>query len=179
MMPVRATALAIAALLAALIAGCGGDDSTATETSTVELPAGELTKLELATQADALCTDANERIAAAADPPEFGDDGPQPEEVEASAAFWSASATENEVLVDQLSQLQPEKAQAREWDEFVALMQTGTVDFATGLLEPAESGDPDGFYAAALDSQKDLQDLASTAKGLGIEICGSSDVPSS
>ncbi len=82
--------------LLALATGCGGDDSTsATESSTtVDLPTGELTKSELATEADALCADATDRIMNDADPPEFGDDGPQPEEVEASAPFWSATVEE-------------------------------------------------------------------------------------
>ncbi len=163
--------LRIAAVIAAFAAlalatGCGGDDSTSTgeSTATAELPTGELTKAELATEADSLCSATTERILAAADSPEFGEDGPQPEEVEASAPFWSATVEEQQVLVDQLNQLQPEAKQQKQWDEFLVLFESGTVDFANDLLDAAENADPDTFYSTALAKQKDL-----TAAGGALE----------
>ncbi|TMK57890.1 MAG: hypothetical protein E6G51_05070 [Actinobacteria bacterium] len=56
--------LALAALLALLIAGCGGGDETeSTTTPTVEEPAA-LTKDELITQGDAICAEVNAAVGA-------------------------------------------------------------------------------------------------------------------
>ena len=179
--PLRIAAVIAACAVLALATGCGGEDSTsATESSTtVDLPTGELTKSELATEADALCADATDRIMNDADPPDFGDDGPQPEEVEASAAFWSATAAEGQTLVDQLSELQPPKDLQKQWDEFLDLLEAGTVDYANALLGPAEDANPDAFYSSALGAQKDLKKLAESSAALGMQVCGSSDSPNS
>ncbi len=174
-----ATFAVVAASLLAVLGGCGGDDGTATTSeSTVELPTGTLSKAQLVKTADGLCTDATDRIMADAEPPEFGEDGPQTEEVAASAEFWRVTAGEGQVLLDQLSQLQPPKSEQEQWDEFLDLMETGTVGYADSLLGPAEDGDPDGFYQAALDSQKTLVELAQASQDLGLKVCGIRDVGS-
>ncbi len=82
------------------------------------------------------------------------------------------------MLLDQLSQLQPPKSEQEQWDEFLDLMETGTVGYADSLLGPAEDGDPDGFYQAALDSQKTLVELAQASQDLGLKVCGIRDVGS-
>lgn len=165
----------------ALLAGCGGGDETATTQSitTADVPKGELTKAELITTADGYCKDATARIDADADPPSFSPNGPTPEEIKASAPFWSATAKEGAVLVDQLSALQPPQDEQKQWDEFVKLLNTGTVDYANQLLGPANDSDPDTFYSSALAAQQDLADLATASKALGLKVCGSSDLPSS
>lgn len=175
-----ATLAAIAAATALLaVAGCGGDDETAPTTDpTVELPTGTLSKAELARTADGLCSDATERILADADPPDFGEDGPQPEEVSASAEFWRATSSEGQVLLDQLSQLQPPQGEQQQWDEFLELMEAGTVGYAEALLAPAEEGDPDAFYQAAIDSQKELIKLAQASQDLGMKVCGTREIGS-
>lgn len=178
--PSRHLIASIVLILAAGVAvgGCGGGGETApTADATVELPTGTLSGSELATEADALCADATERILAEAEPPDFGTDGPQPEEVEATAPFWEATASEGEVLVDQLSQLQPPKAEQESWDEFLSLLDAGTVDYANALLGPAEDGDPDAFYQAAVDSQRKLTELSRASRELGLEVCGARDAP--
>ena len=43
---------------------------------------------------------------------------------------------------------------------------------------PAEDGDPDGFYQAALDSQKTLVELAKASQDLGLKVCGIRDIGS-
>lgn len=168
----------LAAGVAIALAGCGGDaETTPTADATVELPTGTLSRAELATEADALCTDATERITAAAEPPDFGTDGPQPEEVEATAPLWRTTAAEGEVLIGQLAQLQPPKAEQQSWDEYLKLLEQGTVDYANALLGPAEDGDPDAFYQAAVDSQRKLTELARASRALGLEVCGARDAP--
>jgi hypothetical protein len=172
--PATALALALAALS---IAGCGGgDDTTPTSTATTDLPTGPLSRSELVTEADQLCADSTDRILGEADPPSFGKDGPQPDEVEASADFWRATASEGQVLVDQLSELQPPKSEEQQWAEYVRMLEAGTVDYANSLLGPAEDGDPDAFYQAAVDAQKDLVQLAKASQRLGLEVCGSRDI---
>jgi hypothetical protein len=168
----------LAALAAAALAGCGdGEETAPTVDATTELPTGTLSRSELTSEADALCADATERALSAADPPDFGDDGPQPEEVEASAPFWRTTAAEGEVLIEQLSQLQPPKSEQKSWDEFLKLLEQGTVAYANALLGPAEAGDPDSFYQAAVDTQRDLVELARAARELGLEVCGARDAP--
>jgi hypothetical protein len=174
----RVVAALLAAVAIALLGGCGGDDETApTVDATAELPTGMLSRAELASEADSLCADATERILSEAEAPDFGGDGPQPEEVEASAPFWQATAAEGEVLIDQLSQLQPPQSEQQRWDEFLKQLEQGTVDYANALLGPAEDGDPDGFYQAAVDTQRDLVELARAARALGLEVCGARDAP--
>lgn len=180
--PNRRLIASLAAILAAFVAvglgGCGDDDETTpTADSTVALPTGPLSKAELADAADSLCADATERILSEAEAPDFGTDGPQPEEVEASAPFWRSTAAEGEVLIDQLSQLQPPKSEQRSWDEFLKLLEQGTVAYANALLGPAEAGDPDAFYQAAVGTQRDLLELARAARALGLEVCGARDAP--
>lgn len=170
--------LALTLAVAVALAGCGGDaETTPTADATVELPTGALSRSELATEADALCADTTERILAGAEPPDFGSDGPQPEEVEATAPFWRATAAEGEVLIGQLAQLQPPKAEQRSWDEYLKLLEAGTVDYANALLGPAENGDPDAFYQAAVDAQRKLTELNRASRALGLEICGARDAP--
>lgn len=180
--PRAAVALTAALLAAAALAmgGCGGDDgdSTPTAGSTVDLPTGTLSKSQLATTADGLCTDSTDRILNEADPADFGQDGPQPDEVEASAPFWRATAAEGQILIDQLSQLQPPKDEQQQWDAYLKLLETGTVDYANALLGPAEDGDPDAFYQAAVDAQRDLIKLAKASQALGLKVCGARDIPS-
>ncbi|GIK77262.1 MAG: hypothetical protein BroJett022_09520 [Actinomycetes bacterium] len=171
-------ALILATGAAVALGGCGGDDATVPATdATMELPAGTLSRSELASEADALCADSTDRILAAAAPPDFGTDGPQPEEVEATAPFWRATATEGEVLVDQLSQLRPPEAEQESWDEFLKLLEAGTVDYANALLGPAEDGDPDALYQVAVDAQRKLVELNRASRELGLEVCGASDAP--
>jgi hypothetical protein len=170
--PATALALALAALS---IAGCGGGDDT-TSAATTEMPTGPLSKSELVTEADQLCADSTDRIFGEADPPSFGKDGPQPDEVEASADFWRATASEGQVLVDQLSELQPPKSEEQQWAAYVRMLETGTVDYANSLLGPAEDGDPDAFYQAAVDAQKQLVQLAKSSQRLGLKVCGNRDI---
>ena len=179
--PARTAAMLAAAAACLLVAltGCGSDDeSTPTTETTTELPTGALSSRELVKTADGVCADATERILADASPPDFGGDGPQPDEVSASAGFWRATASEGQTLVDQLSQLQPPKDEQQQWNEFLDLMEAGTVDYANALVGPAEDGDPDGFYQAAVDSQKELIELAKASKALGLEVCGARELGS-
>lgn len=171
---------ALTMLAAVLVAGCGGDggETTPTADATTDLPTGALSKSELATEADALCTDMSDRILEQADPPDFGEDGPQPDEVKASAPYWEATVSEAQTLLDQLSQLQPPESEQKQWDEFLKLLETSTVDYANALLAPAEAGDPDAFYQAAVDSQKNLLELNRASQQLGLEVCGARDTPS-
>ena len=118
-----------------------GCDDRAADRHTLEGRAGK--------EADKLCTASTARILRRGRSPDFGEDGPQPDEVEASAPFWRATAAEGQTLVDQLSQLQPAKDEQKQWDGSVDLLETGTVDYANSLLGPAEDGDPDAFYEAA------------------------------
>ncbi len=179
--------LALAALLAVLaligVAGCGGSDDTSTSSTTTdattELPTGTLSKAELAKTADQLCAESTARIADDAAAPEFGKDGPQPDEVKATAPFWSATAAEGQTLVDQLSQLQPPKDEQKQWNDFVDQLESGTVGYANALLGPAQDGDPDAFYQAAIDAQKELVKLAEASQALGMKVCGARDVPAS
>ena len=176
---VAALLAAAAALLLPAMAGCGGGDETTPATgATTELPTGTLSKEELVQTADGLCADATERILADASPPDFGGDGPQPDEVAASAGFWRATAGEGQTLVDQLSQLQPPKDEQEQWNEFLDLMEAGTVDYANALVGPAENGDPDSFYQAAVDSQRELIKLAKASKALGLKVCGARELGS-
>jgi hypothetical protein len=176
--PIVTLSVVLVALAAVALAGCGdGDETAPTVDATTELPTGTLSRSELASEADALCADATERVLSAAQPPDFGTDGPQPEEVEASAPFWRATAAEGEELIDQLSQLQPPKSERKSWGEFLGLLEQGTVAYANALLGPAEEGDPDSFYQAAIDTQRDLAELARAARGLGLEVCGVRDAP--
>jgi hypothetical protein len=176
-LPRRPAMALLAALAALIVAGCGGGDDTApTSAATTDLPTGTLSKSELASEADQLCADSSDRILADADPPSFGKDGPQPDEVEASADFWRATAAEGQVLVDQLSELQPPKSEEQQWAEYVRMLEAGTVDYANSLLGPAEDGDPDAFYQAAVDAQKELVQLAKASQRLGLKVCGTRDI---
>jgi hypothetical protein len=178
-LPRAATALLAAAALA-LLNGCGGDDETEpTVDATTSLPTETLSKSELATEADALCTDATERILATAEAPSFSPEGPTPEEIEASAPFWEATAAEGEVLIDQLSQLEPPRSEERRWEEYLDKLESGTVDYANALLEPALAGDPEAFFQAAVDEQRKLSELARASNELGLKVCGARDAPSS
>lgn len=168
------------AVLLALLAGCGDDDETEpTVDATTSLPTGTLSKSELAAEADSLCTDATERILATAEAPSFSPEGPTPEEIEASAAFWEATAAEGEVLIDQLSQLEPPPSEKQRWEEYLDKLESGTVDYATALLEPAQAGDPESFFQTAVDEQRKLSELARASSELGLKVCGARDVPSS
>lgn len=178
--PARRPIGAIAMLAAlALLVGCGGGDETTEPTvdATTALPTGTLSKSELATEADSLCTDATERILAEAEAPSFSPEGPTPEEIEASAPFWEATAAEGEVLIDQLSQLEPPSSEQRRWDQYLDLLESGTVDYANALLESAEEGDPEGFFQTAVDEQRELSKLARASGELGLEVCGARDAP--
>jgi len=167
-----------AALVAAALGGCGGGDETSPAAeATVTLPTGTLSRSELASEADSLCADMSERILNDASPPDFGTDGPQPDEVKATAPFWQATATEGQTLIDQLSQLQPPKSEQQSWDAYVKMLERGTVDYANSLLGPAQDGDPDAFYQAAVDAQRDLIKLARASKDLGLKVCGARDAP--
>ena len=57
-------------------------------------------------------------------------------------------------------------------------MEAGTVDYANALLGPAEDGDPDAFYQAAVDSQKELIKLAQASQDLGLKVCGTREIGS-
>ena len=90
----RGSALGVALLAAALLvllAGCGGGDDSDSSTSATSVPTGELSADELASTADDICTASNE-VQLDASPPDFGNDGPQADEVKASAPFWAATA---------------------------------------------------------------------------------------
>jgi hypothetical protein len=176
----RAAALLALLLVAAIVplAACGGDDETApTVDATTELPTGTLSKAELADQADSLCTDATERILDEAEPPSFSPEGPTQEEIEASVPFWEATAAEGEVLIDQLSQLEPQPSEQRRWDRYLDLLEDGTVDYANALLGPAQDGDPETFFDTAVDEQRELAKLARASAELGLEVCGARDAP--
>jgi hypothetical protein len=174
-----ATGAPVALLVSlALLAGCGSSDETST-TTTADVPTGELTKSKLIATADGYCTDATARIAADADPPSFSPEGPTPEEIKASAPFWSATAKESAALVDQLSALQPPKDEQKQWDEFVKMLDAGTVDYSNQLLGPANDSDPDTFFSVAQAEGQQLAELAAAGHELGLKVCGASDLPSS
>ncbi len=59
------------------------------------------------------------------------------------------------------------------------LFESGTVDFANALLDVRRERDPETFYSSALRRQKDLKKLAESSAALGMQVCGSSDTPTS
>ena len=91
-----------------------------------------------------------------ATPPDFGKDGPQPDELEASADYFQASADGQQELFDQLSQLQPASDVADDWQAFLKSYETSVVEDASSLAEQAAAGDPDKFFSTALDNQAQL-----------------------
>ena len=179
--------LTIAAVLSAFVlsglglSACGGDDETSSSgsTSTASVPTGQLSAKALASEADSLCTAANEQLQNEATPPDFGKDGPQPDELEASADYFQASADGQQELFDQLSQLQPASDAADDWQAFLKSYETSVVEDASSLAEQAAAGDPDKFFSTALDNQAQLQDLARMSSDLGMKVCAASDTAAS
>jgi hypothetical protein len=179
--PIVATLAAVlaAAALALAAAGCGDGDDTGSTASTSSLPTGELAKGELAATADDLCTQSNEEILATVDPPDFGEDGPQKDELKDSVPYWQETASKEQELIDQLSQLQPAADVQKQYGEFLDLMQKATVDYAKALAAASEQSDLKAFFAAAKDAQKPVTDLASTAASLGMTVCGANEAAQS
>jgi hypothetical protein len=171
-------AIASAFVLSALgLSACGGDDATSSSatTSTASVPTGRLSADALASEADSLCTATTEQLQDAATPPDFGKDGPQPDELEASADYFQAGADGQQELFDQLSQLQPAPDVADEWQAFLESYETSEVETASSLAEQAAAGDPDKFFSTALHNQAQLQDLARMSADLGMKVCAASD----
>ena len=170
--------LPIAASAAIVVGGiglgaCGGDDSTDATTA-----AGPLDQTELAAQADALCTDADEALTSRDDVPDFGQDGLQSQELQDASSYFQASADEQENLYSELSSLEPDEKVASDWDDFLEMYRTAVVDLAGDLAEQAAKGDQEAFFKIALDNQKAVQELAVTAGELGMTACGASDAES-
>jgi hypothetical protein len=173
----RALAALAAVAVTLLMAACGGGDETSVPEadSTIDLPTGTLTKSELIKTADGLCGDANDHILGQAQPPDFGRDGVQKDELTASADFWETTANESETLVNQLSQLQPPKSLEKQWSDYLDLLRAGTVDYANGLASAAQDGDVDAFYAAARAGGPKLVELDAQSQALGLRVCGKGD----
>jgi hypothetical protein len=176
-------ALTVAAVSSALalsglgLSACGGDDETSgsASTATASVPSGPLSGKQLASEADSLCTAANEQLQSEATAPDFGNDGPQPEELEAAAPFYRALADGQQQLFDQLSQLQPAADVADDWKAFLESYETASVEDAAKIAEQAAAGDPESFFKTSLDNQAPLQDLAGMASELGMKVCAASD----
>jgi hypothetical protein len=169
--PARAILLSTAAAASLALAACGGGDDTAS-TSTASIPDGELAPAALAKEADALCTDAYAELQGRSDIPDFGADGPQEDELKAAAPFFEASASAQQQLYDELSQLQPAPSVAAKWKQFLKAFQTDNVQFTVDLAEQAATGNVDDFFSVALDGQQDLANLAQSASALGMKVCG-------
>ncbi|MFN8112184.1 MAG: hypothetical protein U0R51_03185 [Solirubrobacterales bacterium] len=177
--PSRAALLLIAAaaaILVSVLAGCGGGDDSDATTSSV--PTGELSAAELASTADDLCAE-RAKVIPDAPAPDFGPDGPQSDEVKATAPYWEETAADSQDLLDQLSELQPPADLEKKYAEFLDLMKQGTVDFALELQKLAEAGDVKTFFRQAYKSQRELITLADSAQALGMKVCGAREVPQS
>jgi len=174
------TRLAVAALsllALAAVTGCGsGDDTGTAATTTVPVPTGELSAAKLASAGDDICTAANDQAAAKADIPDFGTEGLQSEDVKASTAFWEANADAQSSALDQLSQLEPPPSLEKKWQQFLDLFQRGRVDYSNDLGEASVDGDTEAFFDVALKAQTELRDLDASAKGLGMKVCGASQL---
>lgn len=178
----RAFVLSTAAAASLALSACGGGDDTSS-TTTASVPTGELAPAALAKEADSLCTDAYAAVQNRSDVPDFGTDGPQEDELTASAPFFEASAESQQQLYDELSQLQPAPSVAKDWEQFLEAFQTGSVEFTQNLADEAATGNGDEFFDVALKAQNDLSALAQSASALGMKVCGAqgptpSDAPS-
>jgi hypothetical protein len=171
----RASALSAAAAASIALTACGGGDDTSTTTASI--PAGELAPAALAKEADSLCTDAYAEIQNRSDVPDFGNDGPQSDELKASTSFFEASADAQQQLYGELSQLQPAGSVAAKWKQFLNAFQVGGVEFTRDLADQAATGNGDEFFNVALKAQNDLAALAQAASGLGMKVCGAQNTP--
>ncbi len=167
----RASALTAAVAASLTIAACGGGDDTSS-TTTASIPTGELAPAALAKEADSLCASAYSEIQNRSDAPDFGNDGPQEEELKASVPFFEASADAQQQLYDELSQLQPAGSVAAEWKQFLAAFEVGAVEFTSDLAEQAATGDGDTFFDVALKAQNDLVAVSQAASALNMKVCG-------
>jgi len=180
-------ALTVAAVSSTFVLGglglsaCGGGDDTSstTTTSSVSVPSGQLSADKLAAEADSLCTATNQQLKDGPAPPDFGEDGPQSDEMKAAAPYFQATADGQQQLYDQLSQLQPASDVAKDWQAFLKSYETNVVEQSAALADLAAAGDQDKFFSTALDGQAALQDLSAMSSGLGMKVCGASDTAAS
>ena len=92
-----------------------------------------------------ICTTSND-VKIDAQPPDFGTDGPQADEIKATAPFWAATADQQQQLLEQLSQLQPPADLQQKYDEFLRLQKKANVELALTLQKYAEAADVKAFF---------------------------------
>ncbi|HTI32177.1 MAG TPA: hypothetical protein VL422_00785 [Miltoncostaea sp.] len=155
---VRSRPLAALAVVgaAAAIAGCGGggDDS------------GALSADEFRTQADAICSDANTRIAAL----------DQPTGSDQILGYLQSGLTVQKEQLQKLKALQPPSDLSSDFNAATDLLdqQTAKIQDATTKIQNGE--DPTAVISAASPEIDSISEQAKAkAKALGLEVCGTED----
>jgi hypothetical protein len=138
----------------ALIAGCGGGGS------------GTLSADEFRQQADAICADANTRIAALTEP--SADDQ--------ILGFLQAGLPIQQEQLQKLKDLEPPDDLAGTFDEATGLLDQQLAAVASAADRIGGGGDPAAVVAEAQTKIQSLNDQADAkAKELGLTVCGTED----
>ena len=158
------------AAVAVAIAGCGGDDDTTTDSgASGATGAGgtALTEDEFVDQANAICADANEQVAAL-DPP-TGD-------VQGLGDYAQEVVDISEPLIEQMDALVPPEDLQADFDAYVESVRDQS-DLAQQLAEAADAGDSQEVQSLAQQLQETDNDPQ--AEALGLTECAEDPTPES
>jgi signal transduction protein with GAF and PtsI domain len=131
----------------AVLTGCGGDG-------------GALSRDELVSRADAICTKYEERIDALAEPQSI-------EEVEALADQAKPIVEDG---VDELARLQPPEDLEDEYDRWIGLNRE-SVDTIDELKEAAAAGDGARVQQVVQDADEKEREADALARQIGLDEC--------
>lgn len=168
--------ISLTILVCALVAtGCGDSSSTAATQMVTVGHSEELTKAEWITEADAICTEANEE----ADPM-------QDEANALSEAPETASTLQKlgEILKRGIPSITKETAALRELeppavDEQIVQKMIGTVEanvtLGNSMADALESNDLERFEALNEQAEENTTKSQGLAQGYGLKVCGADD----
>jgi hypothetical protein len=155
---IRITCVALAALLVALLAGCGGGDSSTTSSTGSE----ELTKSELIAQGDAICKDAHDRFAAL--------QGNLPTTPEETATYTQRLIDITEDEVSRLRAMDAPASVKPTLESYLDALDKNIVVLKQGL-EAAQNSDATAYAKAQAKAVEDQVERLQLAQAVGFKEC--------
>jgi len=155
----RITCVALAMLLVAILAGCGGGDGSSSTSSTA---GDELTKAELIAKGDAICKDAHDRFAELQTTP--------PTTPEETATFTQQLIDITESEVSQLRALAAPASVKPALDDYLKAMDKNVAVLKQGLAA-AQNSDATAYAKAQAKAVKDQVERLQLAQAVGFKEC--------